>query len=191
MRLLCKPLSGLGRFNCWNNYAFPKLPLPSVEGWVPAHGTWRMINRFTSIKPHSSNWHEDAPWEWLSSILIFFFLVESVTSFSFIFLQMQSRPISNLKLCKSNISFKSSCFEVMWPTESSCIFLTNDRHFQVQKAYHVAPSETLNGVIGWMFVVPPGCSYLGVLVPVCGVRMWVSGRWLGHEGGALMNEIST
>lgn len=101
---------------------------------------------------------------------------------------MQSRPISNFKMCKSNVAFTSICFEVMQPTESKCIFLTSDRYFQVQKAF-IVWALLKHSVVLWA-EFPPEHSHLEVLAPVV-VLGYGSGRWIGHGGWALMNEIST
>ena len=42
----------------------------------------------------------------------------------------------------------------------------------------------------WMFVSLKN-TYFEILIPQCdSMRRWGLGRWLGHEGGALMNGIS-
>ena len=108
--------------------------------------------------------------------------------------------LQDLKILQWSLSSKSNDFLLLllpahwiWEEESECIRVWEGHHrdfCKVKKNYCRQAKKEKLVVTVWKFVFPPN-SYVEILTPKVKVLGGGAfGRWLGHEGGALMNEIS-
>ena len=69
------------------------------------------------------------------------------------------------------------------------LHLCPQAHFETSE-WTVLSAIKKQAAVVWIFVTPPKFIYWNPNVKWDGIRRWGFGRWLGPEGGALMNEIN-